>query len=93
MKTRRLNTTDLQAPTHDKTPAAALDIGERNQAPEPAALPRLAYSMKETAEILGVSYITVQRLLLRGLLRNSSALRHKVIPLSETQRFLKATTA
>ncbi len=33
------------------------------------ALPRLAYTMEETAEILGVSYITVHRLLKRGLHR------------------------
>ena len=54
-------------------------------------LPKLAYSMRETAEILGVSYFTVHRLLKRGLLRSSSALRHKVIPHVEIERFLKAT--
>jgi excisionase family DNA binding protein len=54
-------------------------------------LPRLAYTMEETAKILGVSYITVHRLLKRGLLRSSSALRHKLIPGSEIERFLKAT--
>ncbi len=54
--------------------------------------PRLAYSMRETAEILGVNYITVHRLLKRGLLRSSSALRTKLIPATEIQRFLAATT-
>lgn len=54
-------------------------------------LPRLAYTMEETAKILGVSYITVHRLLKRGLLRSSSALRHKLIPGSEIERFLKST--
>jgi excisionase family DNA binding protein len=53
--------------------------------------PRLAYTMAETAKILGVSYITVHRLLKRGLLRSSSALRHKLIPGSEIERFLKST--
>ena len=53
------------------------------------ALPRLAYTMEETAEILGVSYITVHRLLKRGLLRSSTALRHKLIPMTEIQRFLR----
>lgn len=51
-------------------------------------LPRLAYTMEETAQILGVSYVTVHRLLKRGLLKSSSALRHKVIPESEIKRFL-----
>jgi excisionase family DNA binding protein len=54
-------------------------------------LPRLAYTMAETAKILGVSYITVHRLIKRGLLRSSNALRHKLIPGSEIERFLKAT--
>jgi excisionase family DNA binding protein len=53
---------------------------------------RLAYSMLETAELLGVSYITVHRLVKRGLLKSSTALRHKLIPLTEIQRFLRETT-
>ena len=52
-------------------------------------LPRLAYTMQETADILGVSYITVHRLLKRGLLKSCSALRHKLIPMTEIQRFLR----
>ena len=55
------------------------------------ALPRLAYTMRETATILGVSYITVHRLIRRGLLKSSTALRHKLIPASEIERFLKST--
>lgn len=64
-----------------------------NQTSENASrtLPRLAYTMEETAEMLGVSYITVHRLLKRGLLRSSRAIRHKVIPASEIERFLKST--
>jgi excisionase family DNA binding protein len=58
-----------------------------------AALPRLAYTMRETAEILGVSYITVHRLLKRGKLRASDAIRNKVIPLTEIERFLKESIA
>jgi excisionase family DNA binding protein len=53
--------------------------------------PRLAYTMRETAAILGVSYISVHRLIKRGLLRSSSALRHKLIPASEIDRFLNST--
>ena len=50
---------------------------------------RLAYSMRETAEILGVSYMTVHRLIKRGLLKNSKALRTIIIPAAEIERFLK----
>jgi excisionase family DNA binding protein len=56
-----------------------------------AQLSRLAYSMRETADILGVSYITVHRLIKRGKLRSCSALRHKLIPATEIERFLKST--
>lgn len=65
--------------------------GKPDQVSEP--LPRLAYTMEETAHILGVSYITVHRLLKRGKLRSSTAIRHKLIPHAEIERFLKSTLA
>ncbi len=52
---------------------------------------RLAFSVQETAQILGVSDKTVRRLVTRGLLRSSKALRHLLIPRSEIDRFLKDT--
>jgi len=55
-------------------------------------VPKLAFSMREAANALGVSYITVHRLLRRGLLKSSSALRTKVIPATELHRFLEETT-
>lgn len=55
-------------------------------------LPRLAYTVKETAEILGISPQTVYRLLYRGLLRSSLALRYKLIAKTEIERFLKDTS-
>jgi excisionase family DNA binding protein len=55
-------------------------------------LPRLAFTMRETAEILGVSYITVHRLIQRGLLKSSFACRHKMISKIEIERFLKETS-
>jgi len=55
-------------------------------------LPRLAFSMKETAEILGISYQTVWRLIQRGLLRSSLALRCKMISKAEIERFLRETS-
>lgn len=56
------------------------------------SLPRLAYTMRETAKILGVSYITVHRLLKRGELHASDAIRNKVIPRAEIERFLLEST-
>jgi len=52
-------------------------------------LPKLAFSMREAGEVLGVSYITIHRLLKRGLLKSVPHLRHKMIPRSEIDRFLK----
>jgi len=52
-------------------------------------IPRLAYTMKETAGILGCSYITIHRLIKRGKLRASSATRKKIIPVVEVERFLR----
>ena len=56
-------------------------------------LPRLAFSMSETAKILGVSYISVHRLIKRGLLKSSTAVRHKLISKTEIERFLKETSS
>jgi len=56
-------------------------------------LPRFAYTMRETAEIIGVDYQTVYRLSKRGLLRSSTALRTKLFPATEIQRFLNSTLA
>jgi excisionase family DNA binding protein len=54
--------------------------------------PRLAFSVKETAAMLGVSEKTIRRLVARGLLRTSRALRHLLIPKKEIERFLEQTT-
>lgn len=52
---------------------------------------RMAYSVRETAELLGVSEKTIRRLIYRKLLRASRALRHILIPRTEIDRFLKLT--
>ena len=55
-----------------------------------SALPKLAFSTAETAVVLGISYVSVIRLLKWGLLKSSNALRTKVIARSEIERFLAA---
>jgi len=49
---------------------------------------RLAFTMKETADLLGVNYHTVYRLAKRRLLRPSGALRIKLFAKTEIERFL-----
>lgn len=52
---------------------------------------RLAFSVKEAAEILGLSPKSIRRLIDRRVLRVSRALRHLRIPKSELARYLHDT--
>ena len=66
----------------------------RQTASEPGRgeiLPKIGYSMRETADMLGISYMTVFRLAQRGLLRPSKAIRTKIFSLDEIERFLRDT--
>ena len=60
---------------------------EHNGKSEPGK--RLAYSVNETSDLLGVAPITVYRLLSRGKLKAVRDLRTPLIPVSEIERFLK----
>lgn len=53
---------------------------------------RLAFSIQETADALGVSTKSVHRLLHRGLLKSCRALRRHIISKTEIERFLETTT-
>ena len=59
----------------------------KEQTTDPA-LPRLGFSMKETAQIIGRSYLTVWNLVQRGKLKANRDLRTPVIPRSEIERWL-----
>lgn len=50
---------------------------------------KLAFSIKETGALLGLSYITVWRLIRRGKIRTVGVTRHRVIPKAEIDRYLK----
>jgi len=54
---------------------------------------RLAYSVAETATILGISEKSVRRLVDRGLLPANRALRHLLIPKKGLLAFLERNTA
>jgi len=54
--------------------------------------PKVALSREETAQTLGVSIITVDRLTKRGLLRPSRATRRPLYPVWEIERFLRDTS-
>ncbi len=53
---------------------------------------KLALTRTETAEALGVSPITIDRLTKRGLLNPSRATRRPLYPVWEIERFLRETT-
>jgi len=56
-------------------------------------LPRLFYSVGEVSEMFGLSNKSVYRLLDRGLLKSSSALRHKRISKASIEEFMAKTTS
>ena len=64
-----------------------------NKIPAENPLPRLAYSVREAADMLGVCEKTIRRLIHRGLLHPSIALRHLLIPKKEIERFLEETSS
>lgn len=74
-----------EAPTGEERPSVARDPRRWND--------RLAFSVRETAEILGVSEKTVRRLIDRRLLRVSRALRHILIPKIAITEFLEQTSS
>lgn len=55
------------------------------------SLTRDAFTLKETAAKLGISYVSAFRLVQRGLLRPCGALRIKLITQAEIDRFLRET--
>jgi excisionase family DNA binding protein len=55
-------------------------------------LPRLFYSAREVSQMLNVDEKTVYRLIQRGLLKASVALRHKRIPAQSISEFVETTT-
>ncbi len=56
-------------------------------------LRRDAYTLKETAQKLGISYMSAFRLVQRGLLKPCVALRIKLISQREIDRFLRDSQA
>ncbi|MCO5050785.1 MAG: helix-turn-helix domain-containing protein [Verrucomicrobiae bacterium] len=58
--------------------------------PSTATQERLAYSVQEAADLLGVNYFSVYRLIQRGKLKVCRALRGKLlVPRSELLKLLK----
>lgn len=53
---------------------------------------RLALSRHEAAGILGISPISIDRLVKRGLLKPSRATRRPLFPVWELERFLRDTS-
>jgi DNA-directed RNA polymerase specialized sigma24 family protein len=53
--------------------------------------PKLALTRIEAADALNISPATIDRLVKRGLLRPSRALRTPLFPIAEIERFLRET--
>jgi excisionase family DNA binding protein len=52
-------------------------------------IPRLTYSVEESAQALGVSKPTIYRLLARRILRPVPGVRHKRIPIRQIQSLVQ----
>jgi helix-turn-helix protein len=55
--------------------------------------PRLALTRVEAADALNISPATLDRLVKRGLIRPSRALRRPLFSIAEIERFLRETTS
>lgn len=53
---------------------------------------KLALSRNEAAQTLGISAVSIDRLVKRGLLRPSRATRRPLFPVWEIERFLRETS-
>jgi excisionase family DNA binding protein len=56
----------------------------------PAPVVRIAVKMPEAAAMLGVSTKTIRRAIQRGDIRVTRKFRHKLIPVSELERFINS---
>jgi excisionase family DNA binding protein len=66
-----------------------MDVSEPNKTDTQPSKERLAYSIHETADMLGVDYFSVYRLVQRGKLKACRALRGKfLITRNELNRLL-----
>lgn len=68
-------------------------MGCMNQHPIAFEAPKLALTRVEAAGVINVSPATIDRLVKRGLLRPSRALRRPLFSIVEIERFLRQTTA
>ena len=63
----------------------------KSQSLPPAMPERLAYSVQEAADLLGVNYFSIYRLIQRGKLKVCRALRGKLlVPRDELLKLLKS---
>ena len=67
-------------------------MGVKNHVQPKRVAPKLALTRTETAEALGITPVTVDRLAKRGLLRPSRATRRPLYSVTEIERFLKETS-
>jgi excisionase family DNA binding protein len=51
-----------------------------------------ALKLRQAADYLGLSTISIRRLIKRGLIKPNRALRHILIPISELDRFLQVAS-
>lgn len=68
---------------------AVMLLGMNSTNEAQSSLTRMTRTIPETAEILGVSYHSVQRLIYADKLRTIPGLRTRLVPVKEIERFLE----
>jgi len=82
---------DLQ-PSNESEGSQLLQVTGASKPRERMSESRLAFTVEEAALMLGISQKSIRRLIARGLLRASKALRRLIIPKKELEKFLERTT-
>lgn len=64
---------------------------QKQSADTQSTLPKLVFTMKEAAQMLGVAYLTVHRLCMQGKLRSVAGVRRRLFTRDELDRFIHTT--
>jgi excisionase family DNA binding protein len=87
---RSQHMTNPKRPDFDKESNDGGSMADIPQPESPPTTERLAYSIQESADMLGVNYFSVYRLIQRGKLKACRALRGKLlVPRTELLKLLK----
>jgi excisionase family DNA binding protein len=75
----------------NRLPVATSNSAFSSRTLETSAIAPAALKLKDAAQYLGISPVSVRRLIARGLIKPVRALRHVLISIAELDRFLASS--